>query len=268
MNLSIRILYLLSIQVLAAAMLGIALPIPAAAQETLPIYYMDRAPYYIKLPNGQAGGFLVEVTRLILDEAGVPYRFEELPPKRILAKIQDGEFAGSVGWFKTPERESFAKFSLPFYRNLPMCIVINADKRRLLSEKPTGGEIVGSGLQLGVIAGFSYGSWLDGLIQDYAPPKQAVNVDTATLFHMIARGRVDYIFVSPEEAIPLMDSRPDIADKLLLVRIDDAPEGSPRHLMFGRAVPDETLARIDRAVLEVIETQAYRGLTEFKEVHE
>ena len=249
-------------------MLGIALPIPAAAQQTLPVYYLDRAPYYFKQPDGQAGGFLVEVTRLILEKAGVPHRFEELPPKRILAEIQDGKYACSIGWFKTPERESFAKFSLPIYRNQPMCIVINPDKRSVLPGKPTGGDIAGSGLLLGTIAGFSYGEWADGLISRFKPPRQEVHVEMATLFTMIAWGRVDYIFVSPEEAIPFIESRSDLAEKLLLVRIADAPEGSPRHLMFGRAVLDETIAKIDRAVIEVIETQDYRRLTEFNSAHE
>ncbi|MEW5722523.1 MAG: transporter substrate-binding domain-containing protein [Thermodesulfobacteriota bacterium] len=239
-------------------------PDRAGAQErVLDVYFFDRAPYYIRPNNGRATGFLVEITRLILDRARVSYRLVEAPPKRILALLEQGEYAGSIGWFRTKEREAVVRFSRPIYQDRPLCLVINRDKTNVLPPRPTGEQVLTSGLSLGVISGFSYGDWADGLIKKFDPPRQALAVDMQKLFTMIARTRRDYTIVAPEEASYLLAGNPELAERLKVLRIADAPAGNLRHLIFSRRVEDRTLAEIDRAVSEVVGTEEYRELTAF-----
>ncbi len=63
----------------------------------------------------------------IFNGAGVPMTAEEVPVKRITRDIQnDGSAICSPGWYKLPERETFALFSLPIHEDKPqMALGVN-----------------------------------------------------------------------------------------------------------------------------------------------
>ena len=70
----------------------------AAQNKELLVYYNDRPPLYIV--KGETG-FLADVTKLVLKEAQIQYRFVDRPSNRILSDIKEGKVYGfGLGWFK------------------------------------------------------------------------------------------------------------------------------------------------------------------------
>ena len=64
--------------------------LPALARgDELTVAYFDHPPYSYA-ENGQAAGILVDLTRNILKEAGIPATFVSMPPNRILETTQIG----------------------------------------------------------------------------------------------------------------------------------------------------------------------------------
>ena len=225
--------------------------VSVAAKESMTVYYFHRPPYYVKDATGQAGGFLVEATRLVLDEAKIPFHFEQMPPKRILNRLREPSPACSPGWFKTPERERFARFSQPIYRNRPLCIIINRQLAMRFDEGSEMTRILSSGLTLGVVDGFSYGRWADAHIADLGPKIYRLAGNQGSLLEMVLRNRVNYMFIASEEAAYIFAHDDRAAAMGRIVPIADAPEGNPRHIMFSPGVDEQTVSRIDVAIEKV-----------------
>src|SRR5690606_34791512 len=98
----------------------LCLPLACLAAEPLAVYYIEKPPYYHSIA-GEPTGFLLERTRAIFSDAQIALRFEARPAKRILLEMeQNREPICSIGWFRTPQREAFALFSLAIYRDEPM----------------------------------------------------------------------------------------------------------------------------------------------------
>lgn len=91
----------------------VLLPETARPGGAITVHHMERPPSYVT-ENGRAAGLLNVLAAEVLGSADIPHRFEVLPPKRILEEIAvPGAAACSVGWIKTPERETIARLGLP-----------------------------------------------------------------------------------------------------------------------------------------------------------
>jgi hypothetical protein len=102
------------------------------AADQLNVSYFERPPYYLTTPAGDASGFLVEKTKKILQAANVNARFISLKPNKIIFIIKHANLPHcSIGWFKKPEREAFAKFTKPIYQDRPLVLL-----KTKLNKKP------------------------------------------------------------------------------------------------------------------------------------
>ncbi len=237
---------------------------PGPPAEPLQVLYIHRPPYYERLPDGRAGGALVEIARMVFERAGVAHEFIEVPPRRILRRVRNGRPVCSVGWFRTPEREAFARFSEPIYRNLPMGALIRREKASAWPERPTMREALESGLVLGLVKGFRYGPWERLLRTRGGPPLVVERVGAAqeSLFRMLCRGRVDWMLICPEEAGYQFRVNPHLRSCSVFKRFTDAPEGSLRYLMFSRAVPEEVVEAVNGAIRAVVRLQEYQEIVQ------
>lgn len=226
--------------------------------KVLKVYYFHRPPYYIKLDDGKETGFLVEITKLVLDTARIPHVFVETPPKRILKFIEQTEYSCSVGWFKTRERESVSLFSDPIYQDMPTGIVLRRSSS--FAEKPTLNQVLESPLMLGVVQGFSYGADIDDAILRLNPSKFSISGEDENLLKMIQYKRIDYAFMAPEEANYLLHQNPFIKSELQLIKIADAPEGNFRYLMFSKGVGSAVVERVNESIRKVKNTKKYKDL--------
>ncbi len=237
-------------------------PGPGRAATPLTVLYIHRPPYYQTEPDGSAGGALVEIARLVFQRAGIPHRFVRMPPRRVLHAIRQGEPVCSVGWFRTRERETFARFSDPIYQNLPPGALVRRPAANRWPARPTLEQAMRSGLVLGVVKGYRYGPPVERLLARLRPRTVRVAGGQENLLRMVARGRVDWMLICPEEAGYRFRTDPDLAARTVFVRFRDAPPGNHRYIMFSRSVPTEVIRAVNRAIRAVRSSARYRRIVE------
>ncbi len=219
-----------------------------AAERALVVYYIPRPPFYLTGDDGRPRGIIVDIAKEVFWRARVAHRFKEAPCKRIIVNLKRKEYACGIGWFKKPEREAFARFSAPIYRDRPLVAVVNKKKAARLPPKPTLNRLLDSGLTIGVIDGFSYGPWADEGFERFKPKMEVVTGSQQTLLRMMALGRFDYALINAEEAEWRLENDPGLSARLEIKQIADAPEGNLRHIMFSLAVEKEVIERINAAI--------------------
>ena len=225
----------------------------SARCELLTVSYLERPPYYYT-ENGKAAGFLVELTRKIFQDAGVDVAFRSLPPKRIMGEIKrkDNHHC-TIGWFKNPVRETFAKFSLPIYQNRPLVLLVKKENKRQLIRHPALKNVFSEKtLVMGRVSTFSYGSFIDGMIEDNSPEIFEVKAKQSQLIKLISAGRITYMLIAPEEIQSLIRSADLDPDGFVSVSFPDIPAGNQRYLMFSKGVEDRVLEKVNMAITEIV----------------
>ena len=215
----------------------------------LKVYYLEFPPYYYTDSEGQPGGFLLEKTAAVLDRAGIDAVYETMPAKRILQEMRSPEPICSIGWFKTPQRELFAKFSRAIYQNKPLKIMYLEKNASLFAEAQSLAQVLSDdSLVLGVLGGYSFGAEVDALIEKHGPPVQVVVGGYPQLVRMLAAERFTYMLVAPEEMDVLIERNGLVPGLFESKRLADIPVGNTRHLMFSRGVPSHLVDRVDQAI--------------------
>ena len=186
---------------LGAAVLALPLGIGTAEAGPLIVGFIER-PAYSWQEDGEAKGLFVDIARDILTRAGIAYRFQPLPPKRMLKSVEDGmEEICIVGNFKTAEREKFAVFTKPIYQNKPIGILIRKDRAPDFAPHKSLAALTASPtLRLGYIDGFSYGSAVDAFLTKMTGGKISRVTTQTGMVSMLAGDRFDYMVVR-EKAI-------------------------------------------------------------------
>lgn len=227
-------------------------PVVSSAQP-LEVLYFEYPPYYHALPDGRAAGLIVDLADKVFAKAGVEAGYRFVPVKRILQDIQTGEPVASLGWFKTPEREDFARFSLPIYINRPVGVFFLREKEELFRPYETLEELMASGkFLIGRVAGLSDGPIIDAMLARYPDRIVSVTADSVRLVRMLETGRFDFFLLPPEEIDVLLQEAQAPPEDFALKSMDDIPQGNCRHIMYSKAVDDDLIRKIDDAILSEI----------------
>jgi uncharacterized protein (TIGR02285 family) len=234
---------------LATAIAIFAVTGEAWAEDDLIIYYHERAPYSAKQADGSVRGITADIVTQAMSVAGVPYRWEELPSARQMEVIKrDQGAACGLGWFKRPDRETFAKFSAAIYRDLPTIVVARSGDTRFTGKPSIEALFSNPALTLLTKTGYSYGAEIDAKIGAEKPKARADSSDNRIMLGMVSRERVDYMIMAEEEAKDML-SRSDLADAgLAIYHLANPPSGEYRYLMCTKSVPDATIAKISAAI--------------------
>lgn len=221
--------------------------------ETLDIYYFEYPPYYHKLENGQASGIIVDLARKILASAQIEAKFLFVPAKRILHEIKSDHPAASLGWFKTPEREQFARFSLPIYVNRPAEVfLLRENEQKFRPYDSLEGLLQSGKFFFGRVQGLSEGPQLDGMLAKYEHKTVQVTTDTVRMLKMLESRRFDFMLIPPEEVDVLLQAAQTSRDKFMLRAMNDIPQGNLRYIIYSKAVDPDLIRRIDQAIVTEI----------------
>lgn len=241
--------------------LAFALPLllvlfgPALAEERdsaladIKVAYLERPPYYWT-DNGQPRGFLLELTQRIFSLAGIKAIYAPAPPNRIIADLRENsQPTCSIGWFKNPERESYAKFSLPIYRDKPLVILTSKDRVASFRQHDRLQDVFADpSLVLARVASFSFGEAVDGMLEEIPARNLTVSSAQNVLPRLILEGRVSYMLVAPEEVSTLLRSAGVDPGLFVQLTMMDIPAGNLRHLIFSAGVNEETLSKVNSAI--------------------
>lgn len=237
-----------------AAAIIVLLAYQSASAESIVVSYLQRPPYYFK-KNTQDKGILVDITRAVFERAGLEHSFVVLPPKRIMLQLRRADSSHcSIGWFKTPQRELFSKFTLPIYQNKSLVVLFNKSSKPVISSYKTVAQLVKDPtLTMGRVAAFSYGDYIDDLLDKHKPQTLEVTGKQGQLVRLLSIGRISYLFISPVEVPTIIASAGFSTHKLETHILSDIPKGNKRYLMCSTATSDQSINRLNLAIQEVID---------------
>ncbi len=230
--------------------LGFA-PLSATA-DPLKILYSERPPYYVKKEDGTIGGLVSGPVYHILNQVGIETEWLVTSSKRQLETIRHNRAAVcSPGWFKKPDREVFAKFSLPIYQDKPQVIIMRPADHRLLKHTKVSDLIADPKYRIGVKLGYSYGPFFDDLLTKHSPKTISTAQNLDGMAKMLQGRRFDYFITTPEEFQVLFSTDEVASSGMIDVEFDDIPPGNKRYLICSKSVPDETIEAFNRALVEL-----------------
>ena len=225
------------------------------AQPAAPVtlHYSERAPYQYTATDGRAAGLLIRLTAKVFDKAGIAVQWRSQPYNRSLMIIQANTGNDcSIGWFKTAEREAFAQFTLPIYRDRPQVGLARADfpvvagisAEELLTDPAT---------RLLLKQSFVYGAYLDALIARRPVDSiQRVSVEVPSMLMMLRARRADVLILSIEE-VEFYAMQPDFPmQDFQVISLTDVPQGELRYLMCSQQLSPAVMQRVNRAIRKVL----------------
>lgn len=231
-----------------ALLIGL-LALPTMATQVVTVEYRDKPPYTYT-EQGKPAGFLLTRTVDIFRRANLAVAFEEVPVKRIMADIQANQRPiCSPGWYKLPEREVFARFSLPIHQDLPQVVLAAPHAVAAVRNHPTMKALFAdSALTMGVVDGVSYGPELDAMIAALPKPAMRATVPPLQMAKMIAVGRADFMIIDQDD-LSVIDQHHEVS-ALGIVKVDfpDPPQGLKRYLICSKQVEPAAMAKLDEAI--------------------
>lgn len=222
--------------------------ISAGEPEKIVVHYHDRRPYHLTFKD-EVHGLVADPAIKAFNKAGIPFAWRETPARRqlnIIAANEDKSCA--IGWFKTKERDQFALYSQPIYRNKPFVAVTRSDTA-LQNDSGTLEEVFYNNNHLLLVkSGYSYGAHIDDLLLKYRPWKISTTVNNRGMLQMILNNRADYLLMAEEEAIDLLFFSGIDKDKFTLVDFSDVPTGIERYIICTKKVGTATMSRLNDAI--------------------
>ncbi len=213
------------------------------------IHYHEKPPYYIT-GSLDVYGLCADPAKSVFKQANIPFKWEKTPATRQLdiIKANTSKDCG-VGWYKKPEREIFAKYSLPIYQDRETIAIKRADNPKNMISGRTVEEILfNKELVFLVKRGYSYGQFIDDKIATINPKSLVTTVDPVEMLKMIYLRRADYFFIAQEEAENIIATSGVPKSDFEFIKFSDMPEGNKRYLIFSKQVEDKTIDKINEAI--------------------
>jgi uncharacterized protein (TIGR02285 family) len=229
---------------LLAAVLAAA---PAFAQPVT-VAWREKAPYYY-LEDGMEKGFMLAYAKQLFATAGVDAQFVREPHKRIFSRFTDGtRNYCSIAWYRLPEREQIAQYSLPVYTDPPQTILVApASLARVRTHATLASMMADPVLTLAVMDGVSYGPELDARIKQSANQIMRRTVPTSNMVQMLAAGRASYLLTDRNDWNYMRTRHKQLAG-LVQYEVPDMPPGLKRHILCSRDVPAATMEKLNQAI--------------------
>jgi uncharacterized protein (TIGR02285 family) len=212
------------------------------------ILFHVRPPYAYYDTAQEVAGLLVAPVKEAMTKGHITAEWVEMPPARQTEEIKRaiGAVCG-LGWFKQPDREAFALFSVPIYHDQPTVVVARQGDARFTDGMSLQDSFRDPSRTLIVKTGYSYGTTIDEWVKALQPHTETTAEANEMLLGMVAQRRADYAIMAPEEANDLLATMPELA-ALRIVRLSDAPQGELRYLLCSKATPEELIGRIDQGL--------------------
>ena len=223
---------------------------PVHAGDTVTLYYEERTPYAVKSVDSDVTGLTATPVAEAFKEAGIAFEWKEMPFKRQLQTIKyNKKKACGIGWFKKPEREEFAIFSEPIYQDMPSITLSKQMNTSVAKHENAESLLKDKSLKLLVKDGFSYGRYIDELIEKHNPDRVvAVGSSNLQMLQMILSARADYFFVSEEEAKEIITSAGYSLQDFQRQRYADMPPGNKRYIACSQQVTDEVVDSLNDVI--------------------
>ncbi|GGX33975.1 substrate-binding periplasmic protein [Undibacterium squillarum] len=220
---------------------------------TITLHYYNRPPFLYQDAAGHVKGILAERAEKVMQQAGIHYRWENTPVTRILYHLEHSKRHDCApGWYFSAEREKFAWYSKPVYRDLPVVVISRAQP---FSAAP--GNLASILNTPGVRILLKRGLLHNSELQEQLRKPMAAKIETTVaempvMLGMIENGRADLTIVTQEEAsyyasLPQWSGR-----QLKISKIPGLNTADARYILCSKTVPAELMQKINTAIDKVL----------------
>ena len=226
------------------------LAMPAFAYESAPVTvaWREKPPYYY-IEDGVEKGFMLAYGKEVFAAAGIDARFVREPQKRIWTNfdLRKPNYC-SLSWYRVPEREAIAQFTIPVYTDPPHIILVSpASVAKVKAHASLASLLADPELTLGVVDGVSYGHELDERIATTANQIMRRTVSTTNMMQMLAANRFNYMFADRNDWGHMRTHFKELAS-VVQYDVPDLPTGLKRYILCSRAMPASTIERLNQAI--------------------
>lgn len=238
---------------LAVLPLQALLAMPAFAQDSaasgpVTVSWREKPPYYYT-EDGVEKGFMLAYGKEVFAAAGIDARFVREPQKRIWTnfEMRKPNYC-SISWYRLPEREAIAQFSIPVYTDPPHTILVSPASAAKVQAHPTLASLLADPeLTLGVVDGVSYGADLDERIARAANQTMRRTVPTTNMILMLAANRFNYMLADRNDWGHMRAHYKEMAS-VIQYDAPDLPGGLRRYFLCSRAMPPSIIERLNQAI--------------------
>lgn len=237
--------------VLLCLLSGCLLPARAWSQEEIELLFDDRTPYSEPQLNVASSEVAIRAAHA-LNYAGIPMHWRKLPSQHQLLAIKTNhQRQCGIDWYKTAEREKFARYSAPLRQDSPyVAVTRNHDPR--FPTIVTLTQLQDSKLLLAASTNLSFGKELDRLIRDQHLQVIESRGGDSELVSMVISGHADYALVLKEDIIGIISSLGSRARELETHSVSGFPEPDWVYLMCSKRVDTVTMAAINAGIAKVL----------------
>ena len=218
------------------------------AGEPLAILYAERPPFNIAQPDGSVSGLVGAPAANALRAAGIAFTWEALPTNRSLYEVQaNHRRVCGLGWYLTPERAQFARFSDPVSQDGPLVAVLG---RSYTGPHPASFQALLNDGQPNFLlkAGALYTSGSTPLIDDTKIRVRWTSAGWPDIVQDVAEQHYDGTLLLEEEARYYIDNSVYKPGDLTMLRFPELPRGELRRLMCSKMVGEDTIRAINAAL--------------------
>ncbi len=204
--------------------------------------YGMEPPYHYPDQSGQIIGIDADILRAAIEDAGCNVEFVELPWKRTLHMISNGDVDVTLGASFKKDRATFAHYSVP-YRGQPHAVFEDIGKPSGASDLDA---FLSAGSTLGVILGWHYTNKIQRTINKPAYRDQIVTaVSFENALKMSDGGRFDGFLANPS-LVAAKIGKTEMSAKYRLIKADI----DILHFLFSKAsIEAELFERINRNLI-------------------
>jgi polar amino acid transport system substrate-binding protein len=228
----------------ALLLLGVA----AQAGDPVTILYSERPPFNITQPDGDVVGIVGAPAGAALRKAGIPFTWEAIPTNRSVYEVQENRRrVCGLGWYRTPERAEFARFTDPISQDGPLVAVVGRSFHNLDAtsfDAVLHDETARFLLKSGVL----YTSATSAQLDKAKIRARWVTIGWGEIVQEIADQHADITFLIEEEAAYYLRQGPYKPGDLTVLRFAELPRGELRRLMCSKLVDDDTIQAINKAL--------------------
>lgn len=219
-----------------------------AAYDLITLHYNERPPYLVTTENG-ISGLTGDQATIVFERSKIPFRWQQTPSKRQIYILQQNRGRDClVGWFKTMDRETFARYTLPIYQDKPQIALARSDNAAIPAETTVEILFTNPQLKLLVKDGYSYGDFLDSKIKQYDPVRTETTVENREMLKMVYTRRADYFLIAPEEANGLIESTGFDLQDFKFIHFSDIPYGENRYILCSMQVEEAVIEQLNAAI--------------------
>jgi uncharacterized protein (TIGR02285 family) len=216
--------------------------------DVVKVAWVARPPFQYS-ENKQAKGSRLERVKQIFKLANIPAEFVEEPAKRIWSQLAtgNGNYC-SFDWYKLPEREAIAQFSIALEITAPYSILVSPNAYAKVAAHTHLDELLAdSELSLGLLDAVSYGEELSVMIQHSKNKHVSIHASPSVMARMISANRASFMFINKYEW-DYLRKNDAMLSTAKLIEMAGVPLGQPSYLVCGKKMDSARMQKLNQAI--------------------